>query len=500
MCRDQESEQYEESTTAVEINKSKTDSSDVDTSGEMEVSVNNDDRTEQSENVDVVIKATHQVETKAENLSTKPTKSKLGEEDSKVQTKTKNMKQTLKGQGTKFQKVEHDGAKTVPRDIKATTGAFHAKTFLPIKPSKSCEMLAKHFTKTSERYRAKQRPTFYRSRDDIDISVHIYETVSDIQARKNAQVFNSHTNVAKFPTQKGPHLSKEILRVGYKHREPPPDPKRAQSKESIESDVQINPSMSILSGTSHKNEPAMKSNSSMMCTSTEETIVDDHTPPTLSANEQMSAASGGDMANRKFHRQYKHRPPRPPPPKIRLQGLQPNLHSRGQNSIQMCTASSSDSSSTSEDVLSFLRSKGVGTGIGIPTKIGLQAAAVGMTQDGSQYGSDAFYQPLSAERKEPLALYESLNKSSDNNIIEPKGISGDKAGEVGCINAQEPILSPRETQSTKRQPQCQDIRRKVADDSPDSDSEDDYMPLVPTRKKNTVVSEYASLHFVHQNQ
>jgi hypothetical protein len=169
----------------------------------------------------------------------------------------------------------------------------------------------------------------------------------------------------------------------------------------------------------------------------------------------------------------------------------------------MCTASSSDSSSTSEDVLSFLRSKGVGTGIGIPTKIGLQAAAVGMTQDGSQYGSDAVYQPLTAEGKAPLALYESLNKSSDNNIIfrhiEPRSISGDKAGEAGCSNAREPSLRPRETQSTKRQPQCQDIG-KVADDSPDSDSEDDYMPLVPTRKKNTVVSEYASLHFVHQNQ
>ena len=358
-----------------------------------------------------------------ENLSKKPSKDVLDEEDSNTQVKTKGIQQTLKGWGTKFQ--QHD---TKTRVIKATTGVSHAKTLPRIKPSKSCELLEKHFTKPSGRRCATQRPTFNRSRDDIDISVHIYETIPEVQRAK--KIFNSHTDVAKFPTRMGPHVNKQTLRDGYKHREPPPDPKKTQSKESI--DVQTNSSMTTdcaKSGTSHK-----------------------------------------------------YKPPRPPPPKIRPQDFQPKLPPKGQSNIQVCTASNSDSSSTSEDVLTILWSKRAGTGIEIPTRVGQATAGE------SQYGSGTVYQPLTAEGKAPLAhLYESLNTES-------RSISDDKPDGAGSINARE----PSQIQSTKKQPSLGIGKR--TDDHSDSDSEDDYMPLVPNRKKNIVVSEYASLHIVHQSQ
>ena len=358
-----------------------------------------------------------------ENLSMKPSKYVVDEEDSNTQVKTKGIQQTLKGRGTKFQ--QHD---TKTRVIKATTGVSLAKTLPRIKPSKSCELLEKHFTKPSGRRCATQRPTFNRSRDDIDISVHIYETIPEIQRAK--KIFNSHTDVAKFPTRMDPHVSKQTLRAGYKHREPPPDPKKTQSKESI--DVQTNSSMTTdcaKSGTSHK-----------------------------------------------------YKPPRPPPPKIRLQDFQPKLPPKGQSNIQVCTASNSDSSSTSEDVLTILWSKRAGTGIEISTKVGQATAGA------SQYGSGTVYQPLTAEGKAPLAhLYESLNTES-------RSISDDKPDGAGSINDRE----PSQIQSTKKQPSLGIGKR--TDDHPDSDSEDDYMPLVPNRKKNIVVSEYASLHIVRQSQ
>lgn len=446
MCRDPESQQteYKQSATVAEINMSKTDSLEVEINQKVEGLGNDvDDHAEKlnpiitkdADNIITLIKgAPHQVDHEKHegNLSMKPSKDVLDEEDSNVQIKTKEIKQTLnrKDSATKFQ--QHD-SKT--RDIKATTVVSHAKTLLPIKPSKSCEMLAKHFTKPSGRRCATQRPTFYRSRDDIDISVHIYEAIPDIQrAKKNEQIFNSHMDVTKFPTRMGPFVSKQTLRAEYKHREPPPDPKKTQSKESI--DVQTNSSMTTdctKSGTSHKHKPA-----------------------------------------------------RPPPPKIRLQGFHPKLPSKGQSNIQVCTASNSDSSSTSKDVLSFLWSKGAGTGIEIPTRVGQATAG------GSQYGSDTVYQPLTAEGKAPLGLYESLN-------TEPRSVSDDKPDGAGSINARE----PSRIQSTKKQPHAQGLgigKRTQSDDHSDSDSEGDYMPLVPNRKKNIVVNEYESLHFVHQSQ
>ena len=134
----------------------------------------------------------------------------------------------------------------------------------------------------------------------------------------------------------------------------------------------------------------------------------------------------------------------------------------------MHTASNSNSSSTSEDVLSFLWSKGAGTGIKIPTRVGQATAG------GSQYQSDTVYQPLTAEGKAPLVcLYESLN-------TEPRSISDDKPDGAGSINARE----PSQIQSTKKQQHVQSLGiGKRTDDHSDSDSEGDYMPLVPNRKK-----------------
>ena len=480
-----------------EISKSKTES-DVDTNCKVEGLASNDDHAEQSNKLgdaDILIKAAHLVEKHEENLGINPTLNAHGEDDSEEQlmANKKEIKRTLKGQGPKFQQ----------HDAKSQNFIQYKPTKPSIKPSKSCETLTRNFTKPSGRYRAIQRPAFHKSSGNIDISVHIYEAVPDIQTSKDAQMFNSHTNT-KFPTRKGPCLSKETLRAGYKHREPPPDPKKAQSKESIDivhtdSSVSSGCHSNNKSGISQQSKPTIKADTSRTSYAQKSTSLPrsnkfsfDHTCTnplsSESANEQTSDtssskhASAGIMAKRKLHRQYKHRPPLPT---IRLQDVEPNLPSKGQSSIQVCNTSSSDSSSTSEDVLSFLWSKG--EGIEVPTKVG---QAVGITQCKNQHESDVVYQLLNTEAKAPLTLYESLNKCSDVRHTEPGSVSGDKSDQVaGNINAQE----------SRGQTKCHEIR-KGTDEYLHSDSEDDYMPLVPQRKKNMVVVEYESLHFVQRSQ
>lgn len=445
--RDPESQQREQFgrekfTPVAEINKSKTDSeSDIDQ--KVEALPSNDDHTQQlKKTVDVEslnIKGAHQAEKHGEHLVTKPSVNEHSEDDSEVQ------KMASKTDTKQSPKCQQYGVNTRDdiqyKPIKSGYTISHAKIPPSIKPSKSCNSLGKIATMPSKHYRTIQKPTFYKSSGDLNISVHIYEAI-DVQSSKGAQMFKPCTNM--IPAHKGPCLSKETLRAGYKHREPPPDPKKTQSKEDID---------------------VMHADSTM----------------SSDTNSNKHPLSGG-MAQRKLQQQYK---PRPPPPTVQLQGVQPSLSPKGQSSIQACNTSSSESSSTSEDVLSFLWSKGVGTEI--PTKLG---QLVSIT---SQHESGVVYQPLNAEVKAPLDLYECLNKCSDTvGHTEPRSFSGDKSDQAGAgIDAREST----DTHSTVRYHKSQ--IGKVKDGS---DSEDDYMPLVPKRKKNTVVTEYASLQFVQQNQ
>ena len=432
-------------TVVEEINKSKRD---VNT--KVEESVSNDyDDTEQPkksvEDADNVIKGVHQGKKGDENLKTKPVLSSKGDSEVQMIASKGKIERPLAKLGPKYDAKTQDNI----QHKSPTSGISHANTLPSVKPSKSCETLARNFIKQSERKLATQRPTFYKSSNDINISVHIYEAIPDVETKRGMQKSKSHTNMAKFSTRKDPYLSKEVLRAGYKHREPPPHPRKAQSKESIDYDDIVHTDSSINSVCHH---------------SSAKLVTSQQTEPTMKANSSRTSSA------------YKHQPP---PPRHPHASIQSNLPSKGQSSIHVRNTSSSDSSSTSEDVLSFLWSKGVGT--------------VNKTQHDCQH--ELVYQPLNPEDKAPMTLYESLNKCSDLGHTKPKSASGDESDQAGNINVQE-----FQENEPKRQPQYHEIGKGTDDQYSHSDSEGDYMPLVPKRKKNTVVVEYQSLHFVRQNQ
>ena len=391
-----------------------------------------------------------------------------------------------------------------------------------IKTSKSCETLARNFTKQSECSSIMKKPVFYKSSDDIDISVHIYEVIPDIHANKGIQKPNTHTlpaRLQKFPSRKGPYLSKEALRAGYKYREPPPNPRKAQSKENVccegnNVNVQNSPTDKVCNissrlGTTQqtrsttntasctndlqsKNELDGKA-TPMPCSNNEDSKTStnsnqDCTSSSLSVEstcEQLTPgeskhAPAGTVPRKKPSKQYKHRP----------QCVQPSLPPKGQSSIHkglqaakdydslVCYTSSSDSSSTSEDMRSFLWSKGAG--IEIPTK-------VGQAFGNALYDCQPVYQPLHVEGKASLPMYESLNKCSDLKDMEPRNVPDDESDGINAQNSSE--------SQSKSQPRCH-----VDTGGYSHDSESVYMPLVPKRKKNKVIVEYESLHFMQQKQ
>lgn len=349
-------------------------------------------------------------------------------------------------------------------------------------------------------------PVFHKSSGDVRPSsgAHTYEIIPDIQSKqatlKHAS-YKSKVRSHKFPSLNKPKcLSREELRINYKHRPPPSLPPNLISQNSRE-----NPCSVVQhDGYSSTSKPDKLSkeykHGALSPKVSQHPSIDDsgvnqrttcpskgqcHSSPSEHKWEETNPDRGKQTSVNKVTvskgqlcKEYRHRPP-PPKPSQHIKDLYQPLLSESHTNVYEClqTTSSSNSNSASDETDLFAWR--METDKQIPP-------TPDQTSVKSHHGSQLHYQPLQNEEKRSLRSLEKRSK-------EPRSCTDDSTPDENLGSDCKFVDNDFDE---KGQPKgTHHSYPSIASGSDHlSDTEGNYMPLIPKRKKNIVISEYVSLH------